>query len=105
METLDAVVDTEFMHCWVPASILARLGVGPLERRALQTPDGRLVEREMGEAVVSVDGKARVTLVGFGDEGTESILGWHALHGFGLEVDPVHRRLVPLVARCRIVWR
>ncbi|HHT9131936.1 MAG TPA: retroviral-like aspartic protease family protein, partial [Candidatus Tripitaka californicus] len=56
--------------------------------------DGRRIEREMAETRVRLDGQTRTTLVVFGDEGTEPLLGAYTMEGFGLSPDPVNRRLV-----------
>lgn len=98
-ETLEAVVDTGSMYVWLPGSLLAHLGVRPLGKRQFETADGRIIERDFAEALVQLDGQALTTVVVFGDEGTMPILGALALEGFGLGVDPVHRKLVPVLGR------
>ncbi|MBI2918007.1 MAG: retroviral-like aspartic protease family protein, partial [Chloroflexi bacterium] len=94
-----AVVDTGSSDTWVPASILRRLGIRPVETGQFVTADGRIVEREMGEAVVRLDGRTRVRVVVFGDEGTEALIGAETLEGFHLGVDPVGRTLIPMPGR------
>lgn len=50
----------------------------------------------MAETRVRLDGQTRITLVIFGEEGTDPLLGAYTLEGFGLAPDPVGRRLIPV---------
>lgn len=93
-EAVEAIVDTGSMFCALPASLLRRLGVEPRERDIFELADGRLVERDIGEMRVRVDGRSTPTLCIFAQEGTEPILGAHALEGLSLAVDPAAQRLI-----------
>ena len=93
-EELSALVDTGSFYAWLPQSILNRLGVLPTLHREFETADGRILAREMAETRVRIDGEERGTLVIFGDEGTEPLLGAYTLEGFGLAADPVNERLI-----------
>lgn len=95
-ETVDALVDTGATYTWLPRPILERLGLVPAFSFPFVLADGRRIEREMAETRVRLDGQIRTTLVVFGDEGTEPLLGAYTLEGFGLAPDPVNRRLVPV---------
>jgi predicted aspartyl protease len=68
--------------------------------------DGGRIEREVGRTWVRIDGKAEITLVVFGDEDAEPLVGAYTLEGLRLGVDPLNRRLVPIpgylmACRCR----
>jgi len=93
-EAVDALVDTGSTYTWTPRGLLERLGVRPQFRREFQTADGRVVQREMAETRVRLDGEDRMTLVVFGGEGDVVLLGAYTLEGFALAPDPVNRRLV-----------
>lgn len=95
-EALGAVVDTGAFYTWVPSSVLAHLGIVPHDRRSFLLADGRTLERDVGYAVVRIDGREVITLVVFGDEGTEPLLGAYTLEGLALAADPVNQRLVPI---------
>lgn len=95
-EALDAVVDTEASYTWVPRDVLQRPGVTPQFRREFITGDGRVVERDMAVTMARWDGQALPTLVVFGDEASQPLLGAYTLEGFGLAADPVNRRLIPV---------
>lgn len=95
-ETLQAVVDTGAFYTWAPRSELERLGVRPIDRQRFGLADGRVIERDIGEVLVRIDGRVRHTTCVFGDEGTVPLLGAFTLEGFGLAVDPVNKRLLPI---------
>jgi clan AA aspartic protease len=94
-EALDALVDTGATYTWVPRSVLERLGVRPARQRPFIMADGRQVFYDTAWTVVRLDGETQPTLIVFGDEGTEPLLGVFTLEGFGLGVDAVNQRLIP----------
>lgn len=95
-EELDALVDTGATYTWVPRDTLERLGVAPAFRREFETADGRIIQRDMAEVPVRLNGEMHFSLVAFGDEGTMPLLGVVTLETFSLGVDPVRQRLVPV---------
>jgi aspartyl protease family protein len=95
-ERVEALVDTGASYTWLPADLLARLGVVPERRREFQIADGRIIERDLAVTMARWDGDALPTLVVFGDEGSPVLLGAYTLEGFGLAADPVNRRLLPV---------
>ena len=95
-EAITALVDTGATYTLVPAPILRRLGVEPIGRQTFHVADGSRVEREIGWLLVRIDGEERPTVVVFGDDGAEPLLGAVTMEEFGLGVDPVRRRLVPV---------
>lgn len=58
--------------------------------------DGSQSELYIGFTFVRIDDKTGMTLVIFGDEGKQPILGWHTLDGLFLKCDPENQRLVPI---------
>ncbi|MFN3476955.1 MAG: retroviral-like aspartic protease family protein, partial [Candidatus Methylomirabilales bacterium] len=95
-EPVEALVDTGASYTVVPGSLLARLGVIPCVRDTFLLADGRRIERDIGQTWVRVDGRSVITLVVFGEEGMESLLGAYTLEGVRLLPDPVNRRLIPV---------
>lgn len=93
-ETIAALVDTSASHTVVPASLLRRLGVTPHDRWPFRLADERIVERDVGQAWIRIDGRAAIRIVVFGEEGAEPLLGAESLEGLRLGVDPVGRRLI-----------
>ena len=95
-EEIAALVDTGATYTLVPAPILRRLGVEPIRRQTFLIADGSRVEREVGWLLVRIGGEESPTVVVFGDEDAEPLFGAVTLEEFGLGVDPVRRRLVPV---------
>ncbi len=93
---VEAIVDTGATRTLVPRTILVGLGVEPLEQISFQLADDRIQEYYVGEARVRIDGRERTTVVIFGPEGIESLLGATTLELFNLAVDPVRQRLLPV---------
>jgi len=97
-ETVEALVDTGASYTRAPRSLLQRLGLQPQERWPFRIADASIVEYEVGQALVHLAGRSRFTVVVFGAEGEEPLLGAVNLEEFGLGVDPLHRRLVAVPA-------
>ncbi len=95
-ERVEALVDTGATYTTVAASTLRRLAVMPHDRVPFILADGRRIERDVGQTWVRVDGKSVITLVIFGDEGVDPLLGSYTLEGVRLGVDPINERLVPV---------
>ncbi len=91
---VEAVADTGATYTLVPSSLLLELGVAPHRRIAVILADGRRREWDLGRAWVRVNGQAEPSLVIFGEEGQDPILGAYTLEGLRLAVDPVNRRLI-----------
>lgn len=104
-ETIEALVDSGASHTLVPASILRRLGVIPEERWPFDMADGRIVEYEIGEALIKIDGRRRHTVVAFGEEDAQALLGATTLEEFRLGIDPIRRQLVPIRGLLKVIRR
>lgn len=100
-----ALVDTGASYLVLPRTMLVRLGVSALERRSFVLADGRHVEYDVGMVSLRLDGRSFPVLCVFGEEGAEPILGAVALEIFGLGVDPVGQRLVPVPGRLMLLAR
>ena len=92
---LDALVDTDSFFTMVPASLLRELGVVPTEEIGLELADRKRVVKEIGEARATIDERSTATLVVFGEEDADPVLGRYTLAGLRLSVDPVENTLVP----------
>lgn len=95
-ERVDALVDTGASYTVLPGSILDRLGVARARRWPFELADGRSVECDIGHAMVRYDGESVPTIVVFGLEDAEPLMGAYALEGLRLAPDPVRRRLIPV---------
>ena len=97
-EQFEALVDTGSLYTWVPTSVLKKLGLAPTIKRAFQVADGRIIERDVTEAVIRLDGESVHTLCVFADDSDQVLLGAVTLEQFALAADPVNKRLVPMPA-------
>ncbi len=91
---LDALVDTGATYTWVPRDVLDGLGIVPEEEWPFVLADGREVRYPVAWVQLKIEGRARPTVVVFGEPGSEPILGVFALEGFRLAADPVNHRLI-----------
>ncbi len=103
VETVDALVDIGASYSQVPGSVLQRLGIFPTDTVEAELADGRIVDDEVAEARVRINGLETYTWVTFGPENVSPLMGAHALEGVRLAVDPVGLRLMPVrILRMRL---
>ena len=95
-ERIEALVDTGATYSCVPREILDRIGARSEEEWPFVLADGRTVSYPIGTARVRLSGRSRLTVVVFGEPGSEPLIGAVTLEEFGLAADPVHRRLIPV---------
>ena len=95
---LNALVDTGATYTTLPASMLNQLGIQPEGSRRFRLADNRQIEYEVGQARLRLEGQELVVLVVFAPEDASPLLGATALEIFGLGVDPIEQRLIPLPA-------
>ena len=77
----------------LPRELLTTLEVGVIEQVAFRLADERTVEYDVGEARIRLDGRERTTLVVFGPDDAEPLLGATTLQLFNLAVDTISERL------------
>jgi aspartyl protease family protein len=94
-EAMLALANTGATLTVMPGEVLDRLGVQRLRSVSLVLADGRRAQRDVGEAMVAVNGDSVPCRVVFGESGDAVLLGLTVLEQLGLAVDPVQRRLVP----------
>jgi predicted aspartyl protease len=94
-EMRDVMVDTGSEYTWLPRALLDELGVSPTRHERFETADGRILEREIGFAMVFTSGRSSPTIVVFAGADDMVLLGAVALEGLNLRVDVVRRELVP----------
>ena len=101
METVEALVDTGASFSLFPAAMLHRLGIIPTGQRRFELADGSVVVRDIGRAMLHIDGDENGQLVIFGDDDAECLIGANTLQGFLLRVDKAQERLVPCNGRLK----
>jgi|TARA_B100000315_G_C14313300_1_gene467367 predicted aspartyl protease len=76
--------------------MLRNLGVPVHDQVTFILADGSRIQRAVGQTWIRIDGRSVITLVVFGDEGVEALLGAYTLQGLLLGVDTPNERLVPV---------
>jgi len=93
-------IDTGAMYSFVPEDHLERIGVEPAATRHLVLADGRQETRLLGFCNLQIEGLEGTIPcpVIFAPKGSLFLLGATALENFGVEVDPVQKKLKPILA-------
>jgi len=88
------------LYSFVPGDCLERIGVEPAGTRNLLLADGRQETRLLGFCdfqIEGLDGCIPCPVV-FAPKGSLFLIGATALENFGVEVDPIQKRLKPILA-------
>jgi predicted aspartyl protease len=93
-------VDTGALYSFVPEECLERIAVEPVATRNLVLADGRQAARLLGFCDFQIEGlEGRIPCpVIFAPKGSLFLIGATALENFGVEVDPIQKRLKPILA-------
>jgi clan AA aspartic protease len=102
-QSIDVLVDTGSSYTALPESMLRELGVQPHARQRFVIADGSVIESEVGQTWIRIDGRTQMTVVVFGDESIQPLLGAVTLEEFGLGVDPLGKRLIPVAGY--LLWK
>ena len=102
---LEAWADTGAAYSWISRDRLDPLGVKRVRRLQFQTIEGNTVERDLAAVFLSADGFTGGDNVVLAEPGDLEVLGAHSLESLGLAVDPVHKKLIPLVVALGLLAR
>ena len=91
------------MYLALPSEMLNRLGIKTVDQRDLELAGQRNIRYDVGEARLRLNGNELTALVVFAPDGTSPALGATALELFGLGVDPVNQRLIPVPAPLKVL--
>lgn len=95
-ETLTVMVDTGATYTCLPRPLLERLGYRPVGRRQVVFANGVEAEWEVTAITLSLQGQTLPTLCFMASESSPGLLGAVTLEEFGLGVDPIGKRLIPV---------
>ncbi len=95
---IDALVDTGATYTSLPSSILADLRIEQIEVRRFRIADNRVVEFPVGEALLRLEDREFTAVVIFAPDAATPLVGMTTLEMFGLGVDPIEEKLVPVIA-------
>jgi len=93
-------VDTGALYSFVPEGYLEKIGIEPTAQRNLILADGRQDTRMLGFCNFEIEGfEGRLPCpVIFAPKGSLFLLGATAPENFGVEVDPIQKKLKPILA-------
>jgi predicted aspartyl protease len=91
----DVMVDTGSEYNWIPAEALAEMGITPVRIDRFETADGRVLDRDVGFAMLYAADRSTPTIVVFAAENDLVLLGAFGLEGLNLRVDLGRKELVP----------
>lgn len=93
---VSALVDTGAAYTVLPAALLTRLGIIPFESgHRFRLADGRRVEYDMGNALLTIGDRRKICSVIFGTD-RQFLLGANTLEAFQLMVNSFNERLEPM---------
>ncbi|MBI3009257.1 MAG: prepilin-type N-terminal cleavage/methylation domain-containing protein, partial [Candidatus Omnitrophica bacterium] len=95
-EDIEFLVDSGAIYSVVPAKILRKLGIKPLDTQEFRLANGEKIVRKKGIALFRYGKKVGGADVIFGEEGDSTLLGAFTLESLGLTLDPLKRELRPL---------
>jgi aspartyl protease family protein len=93
---VDCLVDTGAIYTLIPRDLLEKVGTRTTGSRRFKLANGKVEEYPVGEAYVEVQGIGAISLLVFGPEKSQPLLGVTTLELLGLQVDPVSGQLKPL---------
>ena len=95
-ETVYAMVDTGASFSQIPANLLRELGIVPSRSVESQLADGSIVQDQVGDLKIRINGRETYSTVRFGEEGSPILMGSYALNGVVLAVDLSNQCLVDI---------
>jgi predicted aspartyl protease len=89
------MVDSGSEYTWIPEDVLATIGVSVAKKDVpFVMANGQTVTRDIGYAIIRVDGFETVDEVVFAKKGDLRLLGARTLEGFAARVDAREKKLV-----------
>jgi len=93
---VELLADTGAIYSIIPEKILKDLKIERRTLRSMKMSDGRIIQRHLGIVEVEVKGEVAHSMVVFGQEDDDAVLGVTALEELGLQVDPLTGELKPM---------
>lgn len=93
------LVDSGATYTVVPSGVLKKLGINPSGEEKFSLADGRIITRQVGNAIYEFEGIERAAPVLFGEKDDSPLLGTFTLEALGLTLDPFKRKLYKAILR------
>lgn len=90
------LIDSGAVYSVAPATVLRELAIQAEDKQTFALANGDVIEREVGTALFSYEGRRRGAPIVFGEPGDADIVGVVTLEALGLILDPLKRELRPL---------
>ncbi|HYX30330.1 MAG TPA: retroviral-like aspartic protease family protein [Pyrinomonadaceae bacterium] len=91
----ELLVDTGSEYTWLPSQVLNELGIKVEKpKRQFVMANGNVIARDIGYAIVKVNGFETVDEIVFAEHGDLNLLGSRTLEGFGAVIDATRKQLV-----------
>jgi len=97
---IEVMVDTGSELSWLPKKDLLDIGLKPECKKRFALADKRIVERDIGYAILTAEGFATNDEVVFAEDGDMSLLGVRTVEGFSVMVDNIGHRFVATASLC-----
>jgi predicted aspartyl protease len=91
---IEVMVDTGSELSWLPKKELLDIGITPESKKRFVTADKRIIERDIGYAILTSEGYSTNDDVVFAEENDMSLLGVRTIEGFSVMVDNIGHRFV-----------
>jgi predicted aspartyl protease len=91
---VEVMVDTGSEVSWLPRQLLTDAGITPRGKKRFVTADKRVIERDIGYAILTAEGYTTNDEIVFAEESDMSLLGVRTLEGFSVMVDNIGHRFV-----------
>ena len=95
---IEVMVDTGAEVSWLPRKALEDIGISSEKKAQYETADKRVIERDIGYAILTAEGFTTNDEVVFAEEGDMNLLGVRTVEGFNVLVDSIDHRFVALSA-------
>ena len=95
-ESITLMVDTGATYTCLPRALLERMGYRPRGRRQVVFANGTEAEWDVTAVTLSLLDSTLPTLCFMAPDSSPGLLGAVTLEDFGLGVDPIGKRLVPV---------
>ena len=95
---VDAMVDTGSTYTSLPETLLEELGIEREETDVFELADNRLVEYDLGDIRLRLEGREHYVPVIFAPDNATPLVGAVTLEIMRLGIDPVAEKLVPVTA-------
>ena len=95
-ETVECLVDSGATLSLVPAALLDRLGIQPVEEEVFRLANGETIRRRRGIAAFRYEERVGGGDIISGEEGDMNLVGVLTLEALGLALDLLRRELRPL---------